>query len=832
MFAKLAEKFAEWMGERTEFGVSSGTEDIPLIEENLDYQSLNRILPYDGYDPDSNIFYNKKSQGFVLETYPMLGASEENVNILTSLITDVLPQEVDLQFILWGSPKIGEWLDQFEERRRGGGEIFEWLAKKRTDYLKQGVFNSLSTSGSFHLRDFRLFVVASIEKSEREETKNTLITLRDDMINSFKSINLPSKVIIADELINILSDMLHPTTSVYPTKHRWDQYTSISQQLVDPESFIRVYSDKLSIENNNEVWEARALSVKEYPQTAAQWKMTDAIGHLFNTSLQISSPFVTTLSIRLIDHEKAVFKSQMKTINKEKTARSPLAKFMPRISKEHHDWAFVQSRIAEGDKLVQTYFQVIVFAKGNEGNAAERKVRDLYRANGWRLKKTLYLQLQSYLAMLPMMMTEGLYNDMKLLGRLHTMTAFNAMNIAPLQGEWKGTKTASLLLPGRRGQLALWHPMDNEGGNYNIAITAAPGKGKSVLVSEMIVATLGAKGLVNVIDQGHSQQKTCKLLHGEFIEFKPGSLICLNPFSTITNLNQSILMLKPIIANMARPLRGVTEEEMSYIEQAIKGAYEWEGNESTIKTVSKWLAERPSDIAKNLSHLLYSYTEGTNAAIYEGKCSIDFSNPFIVWELLQLKSNKELRSNVLQLLIYQISEKMYQGNRSQIKSCIIDEAWDLFDDDNSVAAKFIEAGYRTARKFNGNFISIAHSIADFHKNPMSRAAFDCSDYKIILGQTDEAINKLKEGNLMALDGYTERLLKSLRITQDYSEFVIKSPDGLSLHRLVLDPFSRILFSTKGEEFDAVERLQKEGYSLIQAIEIVASKFSKGISHAA
>ena len=288
------------------------------------------------------------------------------------------------------------------------------------------------------------------------------------------------------------------------------------------------------------------------------------------------------------------------------------------------------------------------------------------------------------------------------------------------------------------------------------------------------------------------------------------------------------MMLKPLIANMARPVKGATEEELSSIEQAIKGAYEREGNNSSITTVSEWLNEQKDEVCKNLSHLLYSYTkEGIYSKFFEGKSTVDFDNSFVVMELQDLKSRKELRKIVLQLLIYQISQKMYASDRHQIKSCIIDEAWDLFDDDNITSAKFIEAGYRTARKFRGNFISIAHSIGDFHKNPMSRAAFDCSDFKIILGQTEEAINKLKQDKIMDIDGFTERLLKSLKITKDFSECMIKSPDGMSVHRVIFDPYSRILYSTKGQEFDAVNQLTSgnDPLCLEEAVEIVARRFN-------
>ncbi len=52
-----------------------------------------------------------------------------------------------------------------------------------------------------------------------------------------------------------------------------------------------------------------------------------------------------------------------------------------------------------------------------------------------------------------------------------------------------------------------------------------------------------------------------------------------------------------------------------------------------------------------------------------------FLNPFIVLELEELKAKKDLQKIVLLVLMYQISERMYLGSRTQTKSCVIDEAW-------------------------------------------------------------------------------------------------------------------------------------------------------------
>ena len=102
--------------------------------------------------------------------------------------------------------------------------------------------------------------------------------------------------------------------------------------------------------------------------------------------------------------------------------------------------------------------------------------------------------------------------------------------------------------------------------------------------------------------------------------------------------------------------------------------------------------------------------------------------------------------------------------------------------------------------------------------------FENSDTKIILGQNSETIDQLKKTERLPIDPYSERLFKSLKKADDYSECIIKSPSGLSVHRIILDPFSRILFSSKAEEFDAVNKSQEQGYTLTEAIERIAGKF--------
>jgi len=377
------------------------------------------------------------------------------------------------------------------------------------------------------------------------------------------------------------------------------------------------------------------------------------------------------------------------------------------------------------------------------------------------------------------------------------------------------------------GQIATFNPFDNREGNYNIALAASSGKGKSALMQDYIVALIGAGGRAWVIDIGRSYESTCKLLNGLFIEFKTDTKISLNPFTFIKDFNASLPMLKLLLSAMIHPKILASDDEIAYLEKAAKAAWESEGNSATITTVANWLNAQNDPTCKQIGHLLYSYTkEGVYASFFEGKSTLDLNNSFVVLELQELKAKKDLQRIVLLVLMYQISEAMYLGERFQQKSCIIDEAWDLLGTDNEGSAQFIEAGFRTARKYNANFITIVQSINDYFKNNASIASFENSDIKIILGQTTEAIDQLKKSERLSLDAFTERLYKSLRKTDDYSECIIKTPSGTSVHRIIFDPFARILYSSKGDEVDAIKLLQAQGLSLIDAVETIVKR--KGI----
>lgn len=831
--SEFAHRFAAFSGERTHFGASRQKVSPQDVQTAFEYGSLSDLLHYETFDAETRIFHNRMSQGFVLEASTLSGASEETANIFASLLLDVLPEGYDMQIMLWGSPHIGNILEAFR-KERSSAEIYQWLAQKRVQWLAEGAYRSLTSQGIFLLRHFRLFISVSVPK-EKNHPDNTgeMVRLRQKIMSTLQSISMLSAPIDADTLLEIVTDILHPSTRTSPAQTVWNPHHLLSDQITDPEYCTRIYPDNIAIDNGKESFDLRALTVCEYPESVALWKMEEAIGRLYNTALQIPCPFLLSFSIRLQGKEGSTFSTVAKSWDTEKAASAGSILGGKRLSRKLAELRHVQDRLNEGDRLLHTHFTVLMFAKSREADFAERKIRDLYQSIGWKLKKPRYLQLQSLLSVLPMRMSEGAYEDFRAFGRLYTMTAFNAASVAPLLGEWQGTRTPTLILPGRRGQVTTFTPFDNESGNYNVLIAAESGKGKTTFSQEYLVGLMGSGGRVWVIDIGHSYEKTCRLLGGTFIEFAPETEICINPFTHIRHFDEALELLKPLLSAMARSSSRVSDEENAFLERAIKAVWQTHGRQATVTTVAEWLAAEDDPVCKNLALLLGSYTAGGMYGRYfEGASTIDISNSLVVLELQDLNNRKDLRRIVMMVLMFQINQVMYLGERSRQKTLILDEFWQHFGGQSEGMSDFIEAFARTVRRFTGSLVSIAQSINDYFKNATTLSVYENSDYMIVLGQKDESIDQLAKNERFSLNPLSAQLFKSLRKTDEYSECIIKSPSGLSVHRILLDPWSRILYSSKGREFDAVRQWQESGCSLMEAIEKVTETAETGESSSA
>ena len=113
---------------------------------------------------------------------------------------------------------------------------------------------------------------------------------------------------------------------------------------------------------------------------------------------------------------------------------------------------------------------------------------------------------------------------------------------------------------------------------------------------------------------------------------------------------------------------------------------------------------------------------------------------------------------------------------------------------------------------------------DYYRNPAARAALDNSDWMFLLRQKQESIEMMDKLGQLTMDDAMKRLLQSLRTEHGaYSEIFISSPMGSGIGRLMVDPYSLLLYSSHADDVSAIDAKRAQGMSLSASIEGVLTE---------
>ena len=820
----------------------------PLPRNDAD--SFSHWLPYRAWLEDRQVFVNRDALGFCLELRPQSGADEEMSRILTSLY-EAAPSGTGIQFHLLASPDIrgplgayadlrvpDEFIPELNERGRLGRHtnIHRTLARRRVGHYLRGARQSLLPNQSYLLRRFRLVASVCLPGSPENLGRiDELLLLRDGMRATLHAAGFPSRPWTAGDLINWVSALLDPHRQAGDgLPLTYDAGRELRDQVLDPATMLVIRPGGITLANPvAEPQEMRLLSVRSFPPRFALWNMGSLIGDLYQATLQYPCPFMITLGVHVLDAEATRNWAYLKAARATTNATSYMARFLPDMQERKADWDIVLKALDDGQQLVDLQHQVALFAAPDAMARAEQAARSIFRARGFELSRDTMMMAQGLIGSLPMTLSPPFHGDLSRMKRVSTKTSANAVHLAPLVAEWQGTGTPVLMLGGRRGQLMPLDVYDNPAGNYNVAIAGTSGSGKSLLLNEIAMSYLGTGARVWIIDVGRSYEKACRNVGGSFIEFTESAGISLNPFSFVEDIDEDMELLQPLLAQMVSPREALDGFRYSTLGAAIKKVWKAKGRAMTITDIHALLATgRLDDDAnaeaegdrrlKDLAAMLAPYArEGTYGKYFDREASIDFSSDFIVLELEELKAKKDLQTVVLLIVMYRITREMY-FTRDRKKIVIIDEAWDLLS--GGATAEFIEAGYRRARKYKGAFMSATQGVDDYYRNPAAKAALDNSDWMFLLRQKPESIEMMDKLGQLTMDDAMKRLLQSLRTEHGaYSEVFIHSPAGNGVGRLIVDPYSLLLFSSRAEDFSAINAKRAEGLSVSQAIDTVLAE---------
>ena len=829
--------------------------DTPTIAEMrsiAERASLPGLLNYETFDAADSLYFNTDSVSFMLVGKPSNGLSEGDLKVLNGLYTQVHKPGTTIQISIVADNNIDGALDSWKKARQvdlsnDNSDIFRRLAEKRVDYFKKGKWESIFSNQSFLFRDYQLIIsynVPVVEGASPYEMGRTEIDdikrVRDAFIGTLSSAKIYMDELGPSRFINLFFPLLNPDDTKedtydgdsakahrealkdFPIRRRpfeYDEHQLLRQQLFDSETLFLTGRDGSSLIHGSKRVSVLPWSVKQYPQ---RWR-GDANGELIGSSmddiLRLPCPFIFTQIVHIPDQVSQGGVAQRKSARATQMVDSPMAKFVPQWRERKRDWDYAQTKMQDGSKLLETCYQIVLLAPEGREEYCEQALKSVYGAMGWTLQKDRFLPLHGFLSALPMWTGRNNTEELQKLKRFRSMLSWNAINTAPLIAEYKGSGSPCMLMAGRRGQLAFMDNFDNREGNFNIAVAAASGAGKSFITSEFACTRLSAGGRGFIIDSGRSYEKLCGLLNGSYLDFGKNANVNVNPFTHLVDIEEGM----PLLMMLTQEMAGVANDDnvkKSFIEQALKVVWAESGNESTFTLVRDVLASSTDKRARDIAIALYAFTkDGRFGDYFEGPSTINFNNDLVVLELDDLNSKPELQSIVLLILMFNITQSFYMGDRKQRKFCIIDEAWRLLSRGSGAAGEFIEEGYRVARKYGGCFMTITQKIGDYYKSEVAKAAYSNSDWTWLLRQKTEDLVECRENGWLNCGQGRFELFDSLKTDQGkFSEIAMISPAGIGAFRFIVDPFAEKLYSTTAEEYEFVKDLTDKGVPMDDAIE--------------
>lgn len=801
------------------------SEDAP---DALAEDVISDLLPWRVYEPDTQLFVNIDSTGFMLEIVPH--SSDENIaESVTAVIQSRAPANTTIQFLNWTSHDIDRPLVNWAQHRFRHGELVSEMAHWRMEHLRKARFGTDHPIKAIpHVR--RVFVIVWIDGHPGLSALKELLEFRRALLPAFGHIDRV-RILGPQDFLKVMAEVLYCGTQHWP-EYVDDQW--INQQL--PGAGFLVRRASLGLMGEPELSVASA-TVTRFPK---EWHFHIGAalnGVPDNPAHRPAGPVLTSFTLRVKPKDKALAFLNRARAGLMHTASTDFAKFAVGLGEKRQEFDQLAQAVEANEKLMEGVFIINAYARGGDDEAkfALAELSKIYRFAGLTLGDDTYLQLPLFLSSLPFTTTGNRMNDLRKLQRMRLVKSEAAVGFAPLHGEWTGVGDGKgVLLIGRQGGVFDWDNFRSTG-NFNVAVVGKSGAGKSVFMQELVTSIYARGGMVVVIDDGYSFRNTVEIFGGDFVDFDAESAIGLNPFSMLSEeamqapdyRADAIELLTRIIASMGSlgrtSIGRVQDLEEGFIARAVEQVWETRGRAGEVDDVIVLLQQEAGDprIADMLSKLSAFSKEGVYGAYFSGQATIGLTASFTVFELSKIKSQRVLQDVVLQIIMFLSSEMMYKTDREIPVGLVIDEAWDLLK--TEATARFIEGLVRRARKYNGALITGTQSFNDYYDNPAARVCLENSDWTVVMAQKPETLDLLASDKRLAVGSSLLSQLKSITSVRGlFSEMAVKGPDGWIFGRLLLDPFSLTMFSSTGETVERIRRMKAMGgMTTAQAIRDIA-----------
>ena len=490
------------------------------------------LLPFDYFDKKAGLYFNRNgSVGFWYEINPLVGSNDSLEKNLTLFFNDELPDDTYLQFLIVAGHDISHIMESWESKRKFGGDKLGAITKYRKWFIEKCAKEFSNASDGRLARNYRTFVSCSKFSNNSAKSISLIGNFKRKLENKLKTENLTPKLMNAEDLIVIGRDLLQMDLTENATTSKYSKFNNLSDQIC--KRFEEVLVNPESVSHESTGLESRIFSPRELPESFSLSEMVALLGSgdraipaRFVISYSLASNVGTSGTSRLVGQGgRSIHAAEMSYTRHDITARE-----------EAMEWQKVLDIHKKGERFLNESMLVMITAPKADIEIAEESLKSLWNANDWKLGINNNLQLLSLLSILPMSQA-GFWKSLSFFKLTRNALSGEVVAKLPLQGEWRGVPTSGVLMMGRRGQLFNFNQFYRigGGGNYNVAVMAPSGSGKTFLLEDLVTSVISQDVAVFVMDIGASYKNICRLLDGEMVRFDKNNKLSLNPFATLSS---------------------------------------------------------------------------------------------------------------------------------------------------------------------------------------------------------------------------------------------------------------------------------------------------------
>ncbi|MBU1057615.1 MAG: TraC family protein [Proteobacteria bacterium] len=816
------------------------------LEKMTRRDSFSSFLNYLAYDPNLEIYLNQDdSLGMLWECVPVIYAGPKTITALEGLFRAGLPKDSVVQLIFHADSHIEPTLERYRASRTRKDPIVLSNTDEVIEFLSKGK-NGLKSCSNIPVRNFRLFVAVAmpggspdlptVEEFTDTGKTATLLDIKRQMTETLKAALLYPRHLQPEDLLEWTRRLFNHYPDEYP-EHNFNTYSPeipIRKQIINSDTVIKEEKDHMHIGDNFFC----CTTPKNIPREIDPLQTNSLFGGIWGVvsdAEQIKTDFLYTFNIVFERGLEMKIHSKCNlTLNQH-----AVGSLSPLLRRKQGEYLQATDDLERGVKFVKIIPVFWVWNKDLEkAKDSCTRVRRLWENQGYVMQQDDMIQKILFLSSLPFCLyTAG--KNIENLERDFTAPVPSITPLLPVQADFAGSGTdPKLIFTGRKGQLVSLDFFDSGAANQNVFCCATSGSGKSFLVNFIAFNYYSCKSIVRIIDIGGSYKKIANMLGAKYLDFAPGTDICLNPFSNILEPEEELKSVAAVFAQMAYANSDndkCDDTEMNLVRNAVRWAWQQKGQQADSDSVYDFLMQFPNVPNANLTEmadnkklietarkLAFNIREFTSHGFYGkffvGPSSFDIRNDeFVVLELENLKVQPDLYRVVTLLIINAVTQDLYLSDRSRPRLIIFDEAWQFLDK-AAMLAPVVNEGYRRARKYNGSFMVITQSLIDLENfGEVGNVINSNSAFKILLESSD--FDQANKKGLIDYDDFTMKLLKSVKSNPpQYSEIFFDTPFGVGVARLVVNDYAYFIYTSKAGEIARIEGMVNQGKTYHEAIQ--------------